>query len=230
MLFLDHQIALTFSFFVILYIHATLYSTYRLVVPLLEMIERIQSWWRFPFLKLSRSACWAKRIYKTAKRINICMQRPAVAPNWWNTGIQAAMYTDPFYRQWFVLLTHFSNLSEQNDCVHLPSKTTHPLIQPIFASNWCKQTCDNTFGNKSYQQVSIYTHLCVQFLKSVNKFFFVCWLQLDSSMALCNVEQFINPMCYLHQYFGPQWVSFQDIKLAFGLSSWNTYIGVIITI
>ena len=44
-------------------------------------------------------------------------------------------------------------------------------------------------------------------------------LQLDSSMALCNVEQFINPMCYLHQYFGPQWVIFQDIKLAFGLSS-----------
>ena len=48
---------------------------------------------------------------------------------------------------------------------------------------------------------------------------FVCWLQLDSSMALCNVEQFINPMCYLYQYFGPQWVIFQDIKLAFGLSS-----------
>ena len=37
-------------------------------------------------------------------------------------------------------------------------------------------------------------------------------------------------MCYLHQYFGPQWVIFQDIKLAFGLSSWNTGIGVIITI
>ena len=32
-----------------LYIHATLYSTYRLVVPFLEMIERIQSWWRFLF-------------------------------------------------------------------------------------------------------------------------------------------------------------------------------------
>ena len=36
-------------------------------------------------------------------------------------------------------------------------------------------TCNNTFENKSYQQVR-YTHLCVQFLKSVNKFFF-CILQ-----------------------------------------------------
>ena len=48
---------------------------------------------------------------------------------------------------------------------------------------------------------------------------FVCWLQLDSSMALCNVEQFINPMCYLYQYFARQWDIFQDIQLAFGLSS-----------
>ena len=48
---------------------------------------------------------------------------------------------------------------------------------------------------------------------------FVCWLELDSSIALCNVEQFLNPICYFYQYFGPQWDLFQDIQLAFGLSS-----------
>ena len=70
------------------------------------------------------------------------------------------------------------------------------------------------FGNQfcPYQEL-LWLHFFV-IVKS-----FVCWLQLDSSMALCNVEQFINPMCYLYQYFGPQWVIFQDIKLAFGLSS-----------
>ena len=70
------------------------------------------------------------------------------------------------------------------------------------------------FGNQfcPYQEL-LWLHFFVIIIS------FVCWLQLDSSMALCNVEQFINPMCYLHQYFGPQWVIFQDIKLAFGLSS-----------
>ena len=26
-------------------------------------------------------------------------------------------------------------------------------------------------------------------------------------------------MCYLYQYFGPQWDMFQDMQLAFGISS-----------
>ena len=52
-----------------------------------------------------------------------------------------------------------------------------------------------------------------------NNVCFVCWLELDSSIALCNVEQFLNPICYFYQYFGPQWDLFQDIQLAFGLSS-----------
>ena len=51
---------------------------------------------------------------------------------------------------------------------------------------------------------------------------FVCWLELDSSIALCNVEQFLNPICYFYQYLGPQWDLFQDIQLAFGLSSCKT--------
>ena len=38
-------------------------------------------------------------------------------------------------------------------------------------------------------------------------------------LFLCNAEQFINPMCYLYQYFASQWDIFQDIQLAFGLSS-----------
>ena len=93
-----------------LYIHATLYSMYRLVVPYFGNDREDPILMTFLFLKLSKSACWAKRLYETAKRNNLSMQQSAVAPNWWNTGIQAAMYTDPFYRQWFVLLTHFSNL------------------------------------------------------------------------------------------------------------------------
>ena len=109
-----------------LYIHATLYSTYRLVVPYFGNDREDPILMTFLFLKLSKSACWAKRLYETAKRNNLSMQQSAVAPNWWNTGIKAAMYTDPFYRQWFVLLTHFSYLLEQNDCVHLPSKMIHP--------------------------------------------------------------------------------------------------------
>ena len=47
---------------------------------------------------------------------------------------------------------------------------------------------------------------------------FACWLELDSSIALCNIDQFMNPICYLYQYFSPQWDLFQDIQLPFGLS------------
>ena len=43
--------------------------------------------------------------------------------------------------------------------------------------------------------VYIYIYVC-----------FVCWLELDSSIALCHVEQFLNPMCYYYQYFGPQFI------------------------
>ena len=37
--------------------------------------------------------------------------------------------------------------------------------------------------------------------------------------CIMHMQRFINPMCYLYQYFARQWDIFQDIQLAFGLSS-----------
>ena len=56
-----------------LYIHATLYvySTYRLVVPYFGNDREDPILMTFLFLKLSKSACWAKRLYETAKRNNL---------------------------------------------------------------------------------------------------------------------------------------------------------------
>ena len=62
--------------------------------------------------------------------------------------------------------------------------------------------------DQGYSENYIYVYVC-----------FAYWLELDSSIALWNIDQFMNPMCYLYQYFGPQWDLFQDIQLPFGLSS-----------
>ena len=85
-------------------------------------------------------------------------------------------------------------------------------------------------SNPSQHTKQKYVCMCIYFSLGLTKYIhiyiyiyiyvcFVCWLELDSSIALCNVEQFLNPICYFYQYFGPQWDLFQDIQLAFGLSS-----------
>ena len=64
-------------------------------------------------------------------------KQPVFASKWWKMGIQVAMYTDPFYRQWFVLCTHLANVLERTlnppskrigamlpDFVHVSAKTT----------------------------------------------------------------------------------------------------------
>ena len=111
-----------------LHTHATLYSMRRLVVPCGYELERIWFYWRFLFQILSESAFWAKRMIIIAKRNNLSMKQLVWVSNWWNTGMQAAMYTDPFCRQWFVLLTHIRKLLEQTDCEHSQSKMIHPWI------------------------------------------------------------------------------------------------------
>ena len=59
-----------------LYIHATLYSMHRLVVPSgNEKLERILYRWRFLFLKVL-SQCWAKRMCIIAKRNNLPWKQP----------------------------------------------------------------------------------------------------------------------------------------------------------
>jgi hypothetical protein len=45
--------------------------------------------------------------------------------------------------------------------------------------------------------IYIYIYMCVCVCVC-----FVCCLEMDSSIALCNVEQFINPIFYFSQYFG----------------------------
>ena len=92
-----------------LHTHATVCSMRRLVVPCGYELERIWSYWRFLFQILSVSAYWAKQMYIIAKRNNPSLNQLACVYRW-NMGIQAAMYTDPFCRQWFILLTHCPNI------------------------------------------------------------------------------------------------------------------------